>query len=261
MKFKKYYTDTDQLTSFPALIQASGEPLVDYTISGNTGGVGDEWDNILVNAFTDKTPQEANGLTITVSNGTITVNGTANANTNLCFVNNTIGSVTFSTYQVIDHGIYLLDGNPLDAAENKYILSYKYDPDGSGGTPSSQARVAVGQPSEIDNSTGDYTYIAMYFAIWRGTVCNNITFTPSIRKKGYKIPITSGGVTTNLPIDSPLGLTDTLTYTQTGIAIPTFDGDNTITFGTTIQPSGMSAEFKGWHSQDNVRVYNGNTWD
>jgi hypothetical protein len=77
----------------------------------------------------------------------------------------------------------------------------------------------------------------------------------------YVIPVTSGGVTTNLPIDSPLGLTDTLTYTDTGIAIPTFDGDNTITFGTTVQPSGMSAEFKGWHSQDTARVYNGSQWE
>ena len=77
----------------------------------------------------------------------------------------------------------------------------------------------------------------------------------------YCIPISSGGVTTNLYIDSPLGLTDTLTYTDTGIAIPTFDGDNTITFGTTVQPSGMSAEYKGWHSQDTVREYNGSQWE
>ena len=76
----------------------------------------------------------------------------------------------------------------------------------------------------------------------------------------YVIPVTSGGVTTNLYIDSPLGLTDTLTYTDTGIALPTVDGDNTITFGTSVQPSAMSATFKGWHAVQAAKTYDGNDW-
>lgn len=76
----------------------------------------------------------------------------------------------------------------------------------------------------------------------------------------YVIPVTSGGVTTNLYTNSPLGLTDTLTYTDTGIALPTFDGDNAITFGTTIQPSGMSATFKGWHPVQGAKQYDGSEW-
>lgn len=119
----------------------------------------------------------------------------------------------------------------------------------------------MGSAGTLDNTGGAYRYIAIYIAIWNGVECNNVIFSPTLRREAYEIPISSGGVTTNLYIDSPLGLTDTLTYTQTGIAIPTFDGDNTITFGTTVQPSAMSAEYKGWHSQDTVRVYNGNTWD
>ena len=122
VRHKRYGSGTESLTAFPAVIQASGDPLTDYTIYGNTGGVGD------------------------------------------------------------------LDGDR------------------------------------------------------------------------YVIPVTSGGVTTNLYTDSPLGLTDTLTYTDTGIAIPTFDGDNTITFGTSVQPSGMSATFKGWHAVDAPKAYDGNDW-
>lgn len=77
----------------------------------------------------------------------------------------------------------------------------------------------------------------------------------------YVIPVTSGGVTTNLYTNSPLGLTDALTYTDTGIALPTFDGDNTITFGTSVQPSAMSATFKGWHPVQAAKVYDGNDWN
>lgn len=263
MKFKKYYTDTDSLTSFPALIQASGENLVDYTITGNTGGVGDMMDyvhDVLINNLTDKTPQEANGLTITVSDGTISIDGTASTTTQLWLVSNSFGASS-SSYQALATGKYLIEGNPLDAAENKYILSYRYDPDTPGsGTPSQNARVSI-EGSEIDNTGGAYSYVAMYIVIWSGVVCSNVVFRPRIKGQGYAIPITSAGIVTKIPVTAPLGLTDTLTYTQTGIAIPTFDGDNTISFGTTVQPSGMSAEFKGWHSQDTVRVYNNGQWD
>lgn len=261
MKFKKYYTDTDNLTSFPALIQASGEPLVDYTIYGNTGGVGDYI--LLPNAAENNViSQTINGLTITVNGDIFTVNGTATSTTSIQLYSGKISDAIYpKDYQEIVNGIYKIDGNPLDAAVDRYIISYRYDNDVSSPPPSQKARVPVGSAGTLDNTGGAYRYIAIYIAIWQGVECNNVVFNPTLRREAYEIPISSGGVTTNLYIDSPLGLTDTLTYTDTGIAIPTFDGDNTISFGTTVQPSAMSAEYKGWHSQDTVRVYNGNTWD
>lgn len=53
---------------------------------------------------------------------------------------------------------------------------------------------------------------------------------------------------------------DTITMTQAGEIIPTLDGDNTITFGTTVQPSAMSATFKGWHPVQEAKVYDGEEW-
>ena len=58
---------------------------------------------------------------------------------------------------------------------------------------------------------------------------------------GYKIPVTCGGETTNIYIgDTPLGTGQTVTGAQTGVAIPTVSGTNTLSVGTTVQPSGVS---------------------
>ena len=53
---------------------------------------------------------------------------------------------------------------------------------------------------------------------------------------------------------------DTISFAQAGATILTSDGDNTITFGTTVQPSAMSATFKGWHLVRGAKQYDGNDW-
>ena len=231
MKFKKYYTDTDSLTSFPALIQASGEPLVDYTITGNTGGVGDRTKNLYdADSATDELLQDSGNII-------------SNSNYKLSPYIAVDSSITISAIESGSGGATLRIG--LYDANHDFIIRNVYD----------DALATI--------TASDCAYIRINYqnAYYTNVQAEIGTSASTYEPYGYKVPVNSGGVTTNLYIDSPLGLTDTLTYTQTGIAIPTFDGDNTISFGTTIQPSGMSAEFKGWHSQDNVRVYNGNTWD
>lgn len=59
---------------------------------------------------------------------------------------------------------------------------------------------------------------------------------------GYCIPITCGGTTTNIYLDAPLMDGDTITKTSTGVDIPTVSGSNTLSVGTTVQPSEMSIE-------------------
>lgn len=53
---------------------------------------------------------------------------------------------------------------------------------------------------------------------------------------GYKIPITCGGVTTNIYCDSQLDKGDMLTYSETEIDIPTIAGSNTIDTTLTNKP-------------------------
>ena len=64
----------------------------------------------------------------------------------------------------------------------------------------------------------------------------------------------------NEPIHKIGNYADTITMAQAGVTIPTFDGDNTISFGTTVQPSAMSATFKGWHPVQAAKQYDGNDW-
>lgn len=53
---------------------------------------------------------------------------------------------------------------------------------------------------------------------------------------------------------------DTISAAQAGVAIPTSDGDNAISFGTEVKPSAMSATFKGWHPVSAPKTYDGNDW-
>ena len=59
---------------------------------------------------------------------------------------------------------------------------------------------------------------------------------------GVKIPITCGGTTTNIYLDAQLMDGDTISLTSTGVNIPTVSGSNTLSVGTTVQPSEMSIE-------------------
>ncbi|MCR5601334.1 MAG: leucine-rich repeat domain-containing protein, partial [Ruminococcus sp.] len=61
------------------------------------------------------------------------------------------------------------------------------------------------------------------------------------------LTVTSGAQSTTVTIDlgdSPLGAGDTIDYTTTEISIPTYEGSNTITAGTTVQPSSMYIKYE-----------------
>ena len=61
------------------------------------------------------------------------------------------------------------------------------------------------------------------------------------------LTITSGAQSTTVTIDlgdSTLGAGDTIDYTTTQISIPTYEGSNTITAETTVQPSSMYIKYE-----------------
>lgn len=68
----------------------------------------------------------------------------------------------------------------------------------------------------------------------------------------YHIPVTVTGeeegetvsTTVNIPIEFPLGADDMTSRAETGIKIPTYDGENTLSVGTTVQPSRVKIWFK-----------------
>lgn len=189
--------------------------------------------NEIINTVSSQT---YNGLTIIRNNdGSITVNGTASANTNFII---TRDSHTFEVadYQEIEKEKYILSGSPLDGGVNKYLLSFRYTP--SIGTTSSLARVPAGGSVIIDNTNGDYNTIAPYLSVWSGVACNNVTFKPMLRKINttdtYEPPFKQKVI---LSLDAPLGAGDTITLDDTNIDIPINNGLNTISFQTSVQPS------------------------
>lgn len=54
---------------------------------------------------------------------------------------------------------------------------------------------------------------------------------------GYKIPVVCGGTTTNIYLDEPLEESESISMSDTGVSIPTINGSNTLSIGTTVQPS------------------------
>lgn len=57
---------------------------------------------------------------------------------------------------------------------------------------------------------------------------------------GYEIPITCGGTTKNVYLDAPLDTGDTVSMSDTGITITPSNGSNTLSIGTTVQPTSVS---------------------
>jgi len=131
--------------------------------------------NIIINNVTGRT---INGLTITANNdGTITVTGTATANTNLFIVNNTL-TVSANSYQELPKGVYIISGSPVGADVNKYTMSIRY-----GRTTSGTAilRIPAQTKVTIDNNDGAYKFTAPYISVWSSQTVN-VTFTPTLIK-------------------------------------------------------------------------------
>lgn len=121
-------------------------------------------EDILVNNLTS---QEYNGLTLTKNpDGSVRVQGTATANVNFCLYNNGY-TLTTDAYQVIENGVYYVGGGIEGNEEGRFYLSARYD-DAIGGAPSQLFRIPYGESIRIDNSNGEYKYLAVYLAVWRG---------------------------------------------------------------------------------------------
>ena len=57
---------------------------------------------------------------------------------------------------------------------------------------------------------------------------------------GYEIPITCNSVTQTVYLDEPIGNGESVSMASTGITIATGNGSNTLSIGTTVQPSAVS---------------------
>lgn len=62
-------------------------------------------------------------------------------------------------------------------------------------------------------------------------------------------------------VNEPLRKIGDYADTVSGITIPTITGANTIDVDTTLKPSEVSVNYKGWHSIQSLHKFNGSSWD
>lgn len=132
--------------------------------------------NLIVNNLTTVTGQ---GITAVNTNGTITVNGTNGRIGTWIWIQggNISGTATF---QELGKGKYNVGGVPVDSTSSTYRLYLLYKATAAG-TSTSTAIDTTNAPLTIDNTNGDYNYVAMRIAISANVVCDNVIFTPFIK--------------------------------------------------------------------------------
>lgn len=223
-------TEHEYTGAVPYTFSANGEPLLDWYIKGNVGGVGDRTANL----FDKDNP--------------VVYIGFYNTATNMFAYNN---NNAFVVLPIAENITYYVTGIKRASAS----ISVRWCT--SDVFPSSYIQaIRTGTFAQTDVLTitanasekylalfvcGDSDY-NMYDSVNAAVSanCDNLTV-----DNGYKIQVVCGGQTTNIYIDEPLGTSDSISMTSTGVSIPTANGSNTLSVGTTVQPSEVYIKWKG----------------
>ena len=232
-----------ELSGVPPLrFKSNGEPLIDWKISGNTVQNGTP---------TPSNPVEVNGVGVRTENlldySTFVNDYWLNNNTGLPVPYNNGGRIATTSPIDVTNVNNVTFYFTSEVANTQFMYSLF--------NGSTFIKRVTGQSSgtTIDVSNGDTLYLCLYrttaLPITISDVSNAMLNTGTTAKPfepyGYKIPITCGGVTTDIYIgDSPLYDGDTISMTDTGIEISTAYGNNVLTVGTTVQPSEVYIKYK-----------------
>lgn len=239
--------DTQKITGTPPLtFMSDGSPLVDYTIYGAAGGVGDRTANLMPSA--EKQTVTKDGLTLSCDGqGRYQIHAeNIGARTSIFLplknsftIPVSIGNGGQGTLSMFNTGGTSAAGTFLfwkDTTQVTYVML------------STQNR----KFNAYSIPTFDCNRIGVQFTAISGEL--NIDVCPmfadtgeypaAFEPYGYKIPITCGGVTTNIYLDTPLYEGDSISFSAAGVKIPTIEGENTLTIGTTVQPEKISIVYK-----------------
>lgn len=265
VQHKVYGSGTDSLTAFPAMIQASGEPLTDYLISGNTIQSGTPTPEAPVDVVgcgvwdetrqSYKLPPTVNGTEHPIYLGQVESTRRIRKLV-LTGEENNWGEYTRSDSTTVPY-LPLSDFKGASATNIKAdIKCTHYDTKTQVNIQNSTNKTGIAGRTSIGiiiadesiSTLADFkSYLAAQYAA--GTPVT----------VWYVLAEPETGIV-NEPLHKIGSYTDTITMAQAEVAIPTSDGDNIISFGTTVQPSAMSATFKGWHPVQAAKQYDGNDW-
>lgn len=132
--------------------------------------------NLIVNEITTVTGQ---GITAVNNNGVITINGTNSSTATWLWIQSGRISAT-ATFQELGIGKYAIGGVPEDSTSSNYRMFLVYKSSASG-TSTSVSIDSSNDPLIIDNTNGDYNYVAMRISISGNTICDNVVFTPYLK--------------------------------------------------------------------------------
>ena len=229
-----------ELTSqSPLEFRATGQSLLDWRIDGASGGVGVRTENYLPSPGAETKSQS--GVTIACDGKggyTIQREGGYSGAVTLLF---DIPETTIPNNSNAKLSIFNSDsaGISIEFYYNDTRIDYW-------SLTSSNRVAAIG-------SFANKTINKVGFNVASTSQLLPITTTPQITDAvketyipyGYKIPVTVGGVTTNLYTTAQLMDGDSLDYTTDQTAIPITQGDNTLTVDTAVQPSKVFVKFEG----------------
>lgn len=236
------FSAAEKITNtLPLTFKASGNILTDYSIYGNAGGVGD-----LVVDETDpnynkyKIPIKINGKNLLPSiNKTATISG-------LTFTHNDDGSITLNgtstaaiVYRINAVGTsWWTDTNVTLQAGRYYINSTALN--------AANDRIQLRQAGTSTYFTGTFTVaeptaVAAGLLIHNRQTYNNFTIYPQLEfgrvATGYE-PY-HPAIEQNIYLNSPISENAVVTMSETNTIIPTINGTNILSFGTSIQPDKM----------------------
>lgn len=271
---RQYYGLTATISGIPPLtFKAFGEYLTDYLISGNTiqngtptpsdpvnvTGCG-EWDTT---AQQYKIPVTCGGTTSDIFLGQTT----RRIRKLVLTGNETIASETETTtpglycfaFRYSDIGMENIINYNSDMALCPYpefVCTHFRMKHGSPTVPDSFKDIADGEIGgnsvrSLEETTRSYNYFLILCASGYSTISSFKQYLAAQYAAGTPVTIwyalaTPETVAVNEPLMKVGDYADTISMTQAGVSIPTTAGTNTLTVGTTVQPSNMAITGEIW---------------
>lgn len=221
----------------PLSFTANGEPLRDWVIYGADGGVGDRTENLFDQSQTVDTDYYLNnsGNLVKAQSGdrflAITIPVESSAQYTFSWVENILGSEDNTAYIRIsflksnNSFIKRLVCNCEQESQNTYSFT----------TDNNTKYLDV----RIDSETSERERHLLGVCMVKGDVAPE-QYIPY----GYRIPVTCNNETSILYFNEPLESGDSISFSDTGVEIPTIEGRNTLTVDTEVQPSEIKIKFK-----------------
>lgn len=222
-----------ELTGVPPLtFHSNGQPLIDWTIYGATGGVGNKTDN-LVPAISDDSwvPGWFDAGVVKLA--------TSYREKTSDFVELPAESQSITVYSP--------DGFPYTSSVTPWIRLGFFDADNNYLSQSTAAGNVLSQGHyTFDTIPENCSKVRLSCRTFgeEFRIMMNVGKLKAFEPYGYKITVVSLPQTTNIYIDEPLTEGETITSIGTGVEIPTVDGENTLTVETTVQPEKVYIKYE-----------------